>query len=297
MNSINLHQFKIINAIANEGSMTKAADLLYLSQSALSHQIKEVENNLGTAIFNRYNKKLLLTEVGRTILNTSEIILVELQKLEKHIENLTNNNSGKIRISTECYSSYNWLPKLIVGYTTLQSKITIKIITEATSDTQHFLENGLLDIAITSRPKPIKSKFKYTKIFDDQLVVVINKNNLLSNKKSILPIDFENQTLLTYDVDDEDLDILYHVLKPDNIPLGKIIKLPLTEVIIEMVKANQGITVMANWIAKPLLNEDLVTLPLKHPFAKRTWYMVSHQHENKLHQEFIDYAIENLKYD
>jgi LysR family transcriptional regulator, regulator for metE and metH len=295
MININLQQLKIVQAIATEDSMTKAAEKLFVSQSALSHQLKDIEKNLGITVFERYNKKLLLTEAGRFIIQTAEIINIALERLEVNIENLSIGNTGTIRISTECFSSYNWLPKLMTDFNKKEPNAKIKIVAEATFKTTEFLENGQLDIAITSRVKPPNCKLKYHTLFKDELMVVMHKSNPLAIKKNFTPNDFETQTLLVYDIEEE-LDIFNYVLTPSNVKPLKLIKLPLTEIIIEMVKANAGVTVMANWLAAPMLNKDMVLIPLKHSFAKRTWFMVSQNNENKLQQSFIEYAVETLRF-
>jgi LysR family transcriptional regulator, regulator for metE and metH len=295
MININLQQLKIVQAIATEDSMTKAAEKLFVSQSALSHQLKDIEKNLGITVFERYNKKLLLTEAGRFIVQTAEVIIIALERLEVNIESLTIGNNGTIRISTECFSSYNWLPKLMTDFNKKEPNAKIKIVAEATFKTTEFLENGQLDIAITSRVKPPNCKLKYHTLFKDELMVVMHKSNPLAIKKNFMPNDFETQTLLVYDMDEEELDIFNYVLKPSNVKPHKLIKLPLTEIIIEMVKANAGVTVMANWLAAPMLNKDMVLVPLKHSFAKRTWFMVSQNCNNKLQENFIAFAASNLR--
>jgi LysR family transcriptional regulator, regulator for metE and metH len=267
---------------------------LYLSQSALSHQLRDLESKIDLPIFERHNKKLWLTEVGHQILSASEIITNELAKLDGKIDVIKKGDGGIIRISTECYTTYSWLPKLVVVFNKKYPNTHLKIVTEATSNTLYYLQNGKLDVAITSRKKQVGSKLKYTSLFNDQLVVIVNKAHPLAKQKSFAPKDFENQALLVFDNEDKDIDLLEFVLKPNHIKPESIIKLPLSETIIEMVNANLGITVMANWLVSPLLNKQVVALPLKHAFAKRTWSLVSHDNKNQLQQKFIDFAVANL---
>jgi LysR family transcriptional regulator, regulator for metE and metH len=294
MYNINLQHLKMIQEIEKQGSMTKAAEVLYLSQSALSHQLRDLESKIDLPIFERHNKKLWLTEVGHQILSASEIITNELAKLDGKIDVIKKGDGGVIRISTECYTTYSWLPKLVVAFNKKHPNTHLKIVTEATANTLHYLQNGKLDVAITSRKKQVGSKLKYTSLFIDQLVVIVNKAHPLAKQKSFAPKDFENQALLVFDNEDKDIDLLEFVLKPNHIKPESIIKLPLSETIIEMVNANLGITVMANWLVAPLLSKQVVALPLKHAFAKRTWSLVSHDNKNQLQQKFIDFAVANL---
>jgi LysR family transcriptional regulator, regulator for metE and metH len=295
MYNINLQHLKVVSEINKQGSMTKAADALFLTQSALSHHVKELEKNLGITVFERRNKKLWLTEVGQQLLASADVIRAELGKLEDKISKLKTGNTGTIRISTECYTTYTWLPKLVQSFNAKHPKLTIKVVTEATSNSIQFLQNGHLDIAITSREKLPDADLHYTHLFKDELVVILHKDHPLATFKSIEPKDFEGQTLLVYDNDDKDLDILQLILKPAGVQLAELIKMPLSEIIIEMVKANFGITVMANWLVAPLLAKNLVSIPLIHPFARRTWHLVSYKNDHGGHQKFIDFAVKNLK--
>jgi LysR family transcriptional regulator, regulator for metE and metH len=295
MFNINLQHLKVISEIEKQGSMTKAADALLLTQSALSHHVKELERNLGISIFERRNKKLWLTEVGHQILASADVIKSELGKLEDKINKLKDGNTGTIRISTECYTTYSWLPKLVKNFNAKNPKLSIKVVTEATANTMQYLQNGQLDIAITSREKLKNTDLIYTPLFEDQLVVIVHKDHPLATLAAITPQDFEGKTLLVYDYDEKDLDILQLILKPAGVQLEEIIKMPLSEIIIEMVKANFGITVMANWLVAPLLTKELVAIPLIHENANRMWHLVAFNNQNLGHQKFIDFAVKNLK--
>src|SRR6187551_789567 len=105
-----IRHLRLIKAIVEEGSITKAIDKLHLTQSALSHQLKEAEYQLGTAIFLRTNKKLVLTKAGEKIYDLATEILNKLTETENQIKQMVYGEHGEIRISTECFSSYHWLP-------------------------------------------------------------------------------------------------------------------------------------------------------------------------------------------
>jgi LysR family transcriptional regulator for metE and metH len=294
MINIDLQHLKVIRAIEKEGSMRRAAEVLNLSQSALSHHIKELERNIGANVFDRRNKKLWLTETGFKILESSEIIIVELIKLENEINSLKNGESGVIRISTECYTTYNWLPRLIYNFGKQYPAAQVQIVAEATRKPLSYLQNGLLDIAVVSRKNQQNSTFKYIPLFKDELMVVLHIENPLSGQKSVNPNDLQEQSLIVYDSDDKDIDLIQLVLKPNNIVPLRIIKMQLTEVIIEMIKLNLGITLMAKWLVSSLITDELVLLPFNDHFAKRTWQLVTHKRTSVLQNKFVDFAIAEL---
>ncbi|HEY4875483.1 MAG TPA: LysR family transcriptional regulator [Puia sp.] len=294
MFNIDLRHLQVIRAIEKAGSMKLAAEALHVSQSALSHHVKDLERNLGTNVFDRRSKKLWLTETGYKLLNSAEIIMAELVKLENEINALKTGESGTIRISTECYTTYNWLPRLIGNFSKKYPQAQVQIIAEATRKPMHYLQNGLLDIAIVSRKNPDSSTFKYTPLFNDELVAILHHDNPLSRRKRICPDDLRQQSLIVYDSEDKDIDLLQFVLKPNNIEPLRLIKMQLTEVIIEMIKLNLGIAIMAKWLVLPLINDDLVLLPFDDAFAKRTWRLVTQKHASRLQKKFVDFAIGEL---
>jgi LysR family transcriptional regulator for metE and metH len=294
MYNIDVQHLKVVRAIEKDGSMRRAADTLNLSQSALSHHIKELERNIGAKIFDRRNKKLWLTETGIKLLESSDIILAELIKLENEINTLKKGDSGIIRISTECYTTYNWLPKLISRFGKKYPQAQVQIVAEATRKPISYLQNGQLDIAVVSRGNQQKSNFKYIPLLNDELMVVLHKENPLSRQKSVRPRDLQKQSLIVYDSEDKDIDLIQYVLRPKNIIPLRIIKMQLTEVIVEMVKSNLGIAIMAKWLITSLITEELVLLPFNDDFAKRTWHLVTHQHTSVLQNKFVDFATVEL---
>lgn len=294
MFNIDLRHLQVISAIEKEGSMKLAAETLNVSQSALSHHVKDLETKIGANVFDRRNKKLWLTEIGYKLLHSSDMILTELIKLESEINALKTGESGTIRISTECYTTYTWLPRLIGNFTRRNPKAEVQIITEATQKPLQYLQNALLDIAIVSRKGPAISTFKYTPLFTDELVVILHHKNPLSKSKRVRPADLRHQTLIVYDSEDKDIDLLQFVLKPNNIEPLRFIKMQLTEIIIEMIKLNLGIAIMAKWLVSPLVNDDLVLLPFDDPFAKRTWQIVTQKPPGLLQKKFVDFAIDEL---
>jgi LysR family transcriptional regulator, regulator for metE and metH len=295
MYNINLQHLKVINAIEKNNSMTKAAEVLNVSQSALSHHLKELENNIGERVFERRNKKLWITEAGKKILTTSEIILIELEKLELQLKAIKTGDEGVIRISTECYTTYTWLPQLIRDFNKKFPKVQIQIIAEATRKPLHYLQNGQIDIAIVSSKKEANTTLKYVSILKDELVVIMHNTHQLANNKNIFPKDLQNQSIYVYDSDDKDIGLLQQVLKPNNIVPAHIIKMQLTEVIIEMIKSNLGIALMSKWLTAPLINKDLVLLPFKDKYAMKNWQMVSHSSATAMQKRFIEFSFENLK--
>src|SRR4051812_9931655 len=114
--NIALHHFRLVDTISKEGTLTKAAETLHLTQSALSHQLKELEKELDIEVFHREGKKLHLSEIGYRFLRSSEKIIAEIRSMEEDIRNYKNGKTGKLNISMQCYTAYHWLPGVIKDF-------------------------------------------------------------------------------------------------------------------------------------------------------------------------------------
>jgi LysR family transcriptional regulator for metE and metH len=252
-----IRHLKLIKAIVEEGSITKAIDKLHLTQSALSHQLKEAEYQLGTPIFLRTNKKLVLTKAGEKIYELANEILNKLTETESQIKQMVFGEHGEIRISTECFSSYHWLPSVLKQFHLLYPNVELKIVTEATHiPLQKLLENTI-DIAIVS--DTIKDHhIKYTELFQDEVVVVISENHPWADKKYVVAEDFVNEHLIIHSLPMETVTIHQYFLAPAKVSPKKITPLPLTEASLEMVKADMGIMSMAKWALQPHIKNNSI---------------------------------------
>jgi LysR family transcriptional regulator for metE and metH len=288
-----IRHLKLIKAIVEEGSITKAIDKLHLTQSAISHQLKEAEQQLGTKIFLRENKKMVLTKAGEKLYEAGKEILGKLQDTEQEIKKLVFGEFGEIRLSTECYSSYHWLPSVMKQFQLLYPNIDLKIVMEATHYPLQKLLAGVLDVAITS--DPIKdNKIKYLELFQDEMVAVVSENHPWTKKKYVIAEDFKDEHLLIHSLPMETVTVHQLVLAPAGVAPKKITPLPLTEASIEMVKADMGVMVMASWALQPYLKSNsLKAVKIGKNGLKRKHYVATMA--NKNHPAYFNHFIDFLK--
>lgn len=269
-----LHHFRLIETISKEGTLTKSALALHLTQSALSHQLKELEREMDSKIFQRMGKRMQLTDNGTRFLQSAEKILTEIKSLEEDINNSRNGKTGKLNISTQCYTAYHWLPAIIKNYKTASPNINIHIVSEASKRPLEYLLRGDLDVAIV-RTQMANMHIFYEPVFDDQLMVVLSKSNPLANKDYFEIADFENTELImpSYDASYQDTPLIEHLIQIQQVKLKNLHRIHYTDATIEMVNADLGIGVMADWIVKPYLDiKDIVAIPISKAIARRTWY-------------------------
>lgn len=286
-----IRHLRLIKAIVEEGSITKAIDKLHLTQSALSHQLKEAEYQLGTKIFLRANKRLILTKAGEKLYHTAIDIIEKLADTEKEIKQLVFGEHGEIRISTECYSSYHWLPMVLKQFQLLYPNIELKIIMEATHYPLQKLLANVLDIAIVS-DRLEDDNIKYIELFQDEMLMLVSENHSWANKKYVVAEDFINEHLLIHSLPLETVTVHQLFLAPAKISPRKITPLPLTEASIEMVKAEMGVMSMAKWALQPYLkNSSLKAIRIGKNGLKRKHYIaiINHKEQLAYFSHFIEF--------
>lgn len=267
---LELRHLKLIQAIAEEGSVTKAGNRLYLTQSALSHQLRDAEEKLGTALFTRLNKKMILTPAGERLLKSAQTILDEMMRAEEDIKQIALRREGLLRLSTECYTCYHWLPSLLKVFNQKYPRIEVQILVEATRVPHQALLDGKIDLALVSSPLR-NNKLVYKPLFQDELVVIMSNEHPLASRSFIRAEDFASEHLIIYTTPDESL-VVKQVLTPAGVKPKKISNVQLTEAIIEMAKAGVGIGVLARWAVAPQVEAgQLRAVPLTRKGLHRRW--------------------------
>jgi LysR family transcriptional regulator for metE and metH len=288
-----IRHLRLIKAIVEEGSITKAIDKLHLTQSALSHQLKEAESQLGTKIFLRANKKLVLTKAGEKLYGISNEILDKISETELEIKQMVFGEYGEIRISTECFSSYHWLPSVLKQFHFVYPNIELKVVTEATHHPLQKLLENVIDIGIVS--DLIKDdRIKYLELFQDETVMVVSENHSWANKKYVVAEDFTHEHLIIHSLPMETVTIHQMFLAPAKVTPRKITPLPLTEASIEMIKADMGVMSMAKWAVLPYLkNSPLKAIKIGKNGLKRKHFIAIRQ--SKEYPDYFNHFIEFLQ--
>lgn len=243
--NLDIRHLKLVVAITEEKSVTKAGETLHLTQSALSHQLREIEEKLGTPLFLRMNKKMIATQAGERLLSTARQVLDEMKRAENHIAQMAASRQGTLRISTECYTCYHWLPDVMKEFRRKFPAVEVKIDAEATHRPIQALLRGKLDIAIVSDCRRDKL-LSYQPLFRDEFVAIMAADHPLVSRPYLRARDFADQEVILY-VRREESTLFEKVLRPAGVTPARVSEVPLTEAIIEMVKAGLGISALALW--------------------------------------------------
>ncbi len=291
---LEVRHLKLVAAIAAEGSVTRAAQRLHLTQSALSHQLRDVEEHLGTPVFERLSKKMILTLAGERLLRTAEQVLGELGRAEAEIQRARTGTYELLRLSTHCYTCYHWLPSRLALFERKFPNVEVRIVVEATSNPFEALLQGKLDLAIVHTPVQHRMLW-YQPLFRDELVVIVSRKHPLARQTHFPLQAFADETLLIYPPRERSA-ALKQVLNPAGIVPGCVQEVQLTEAVIELVKAGAGVSILAKWAVAPEIRSgELRALRLTKDGWFRTWSAAMHRnHKNRtVLQEFVDLLVQH----
>jgi LysR family transcriptional regulator, regulator for metE and metH len=269
---LEIRHLKLVAAIAETGSVTLAGNRLHLTQSALSHQLRDAEEQLGVPLFERRNRRMALTAAGERLLQSARTVLDELARAEKDIQECNGNSAAKgvLRLSTECYTVYHWLPPRLKLFQHKFPAVDFQLVIEATHSPFEALLEGKLDLAIVC--DPIRNrKIRYTPLFEDEVVIIVPRDHRLAAKRFATPEEFAGENLIIYPPK-EDSTVLNRFLIPAGISPRSVREVMLTDVIIEMVRGGLGVAALAKWAVSPQLDSGtLVGLSLTEQGFRRTW--------------------------
>jgi LysR family transcriptional regulator, regulator for metE and metH len=291
---LEIRHLQLMSAVADVGSLTRAGDRLHLTQSALSHQLRDIESRLGAALFLRVGKRLVLTPAGERLLGSAREILDRLQQTEHDIRQMAQERARVLRITTECYTCYHWLPPLLTDYRRRFPGVEVRIDVEATRHPIEMLLAGKIDVALMSTTVRDR-RLKVIPIFEDELVVIASAAHPFAKRTHVKVAEMKGQTLFIYPPKEESR-VLNEVLLPAGAVPARVEEVQLTEAIIELVKAGLGVSVIARWAVEPALESGtLVARPLTARGLRRQWSAVMPKDlaNADFVREFIDLLVRN----
>lgn len=291
---LEVRHLRLVCAVADVGSLTRAGDQLHLTQSALSHQLRDIESRLGTPLFLRVGKRLVLTPAGERLLASAREVLDRLQRTEHDIRQMGRDAAGVLRITTECYTCYHWLPPLLTQYRRRFPRVDVRIDVDATRRPIETLLAGKIDLALVSSPVRDR-RLAVMPVFDDEVIVIAAVTHPFAKKTHVKVADMHGQTLFLYPPKEESR-VLNEVLLPAGAVPARIEEVQLTEAIIEMVRAGLGVSVIARWAVEPIAGSGaLVARPLTARGLRRRWSAVTPKDLAKADfvREFVSLLVDN----
>lgn len=269
---LELRHLRAIHMIHQAGGLARAADMLNITQSALSHQIKGLEDQTGVELFARRTKPLKLSSAGYRLLAVANKVLPEIARAEEEFSGLRSGKVGRLHIAIECHACFEWLFPVLEAFRKAWPEVDVDIRAGLAFDALPALAREEVDLVVSSDPEDL-ADIDFTPLFDYEPVFVAAATHKLAQKPEITADDFRGETLITYPVERARLDVFSQLLMPAKVEPRAVRPVELTAVILLLVASNRGVSVLPDWVVRDLrYDSDYVTRPLRHdgqPITRR----------------------------
>ena len=251
----------VVQEVEKQGSLTAAADVLCVTQSALSHSMKKLEQQLGTAIWLREGRSLRLTQAGQYLLAVANRVLPQLALAEERLGQFAQGERGSLRIGMECHPCYQWLLKIVSPYLAAWPDVDVDV-------KQKFQFGGIgalfgyeIDLLVT--PDPLfKPGLVFEPVFDYEQVLVVSSRHPLAQAAYLKPRQLEAEVLITYPVATDRLDVFTQFLLPAGISPKRHKTIETTDIMLQMVESGRGVAALPRWLAQEYA-ERMAVVPVR----------------------------------
>lgn len=246
---IEFRHLRTIKAIHDAGGLAKAAEILHITQSALSHQVKGLEDQAGVELFARRSKPLRLSAAGLKLLRLAERILPEIDATEAEFAAIRQGRAGRLHIAIECHACFDWLFPVLEAFRRVWPEIDIDIRPGLAFTALQALAREDVDLVISSDPERIEG-ITFNPLFDYSPTFIASASSPLAAKPYVVAEDFADQTLLTYPIDRARSDVFSLLLTPAKVEPKAHRQVELTTVILMLVASGRGVAVLPDWVLR-----------------------------------------------
>ncbi|RVV99580.1 LysR family transcriptional regulator [Mesobaculum littorinae] len=286
---IEFRHLKTIKAIHDTGGLARAAERLHITQSALSHQVKGLEDQAGVELFVRRTKPLKLSAAGLRLLKLAERILPEIAALEDEFSGLRSGRAGRMHIAIECHACFEWLFPVLEKFRHAWPEVDVDIRPGLAFGALPALQREEVDLVISSDPETLDC-VEFTPLFDYEPRFVAAAKHPLADKPFVEAEDFRDETLITYPVDRARLDVFSQLLTPAKVEPRGVRQVELTAVILLLVASQRGVAVLPDWVLRDLRSQsDYISRPITAQGLTRRLYAATRADETA--QPFVAHLL------
>jgi LysR family transcriptional regulator, regulator for metE and metH len=264
---LELRHLRSLAAIADTGKLAHAAAQVHLTQSALSHQIRALEQHYGVTLFQRTSAGLRYTSAGERLLALARQTLAAVDQAQRDLVRLKGDASGELRIALECHTCFDWLMPVMDEFRGRWPEVEVDLVAGFHSDPVGLLRDGKAELVIGSQ-RPKGRDTAVMPLFRFEMLAVLPIEHRLRAKRRVEAADFEGETLITYPVPEERIDVIREVLKPGGVRYKRRTA-ELTVAVLQLVASRRGVAALPNWGVKNYVDLDYVVA--KRIGAKGLW--------------------------
>lgn len=255
---LELRHLKTLAALREAGNLSRAAQLLSLTQSALSHQLKGLEDHFGASVFERKSNPVAFTAAGQRLLKLADAVLPQVEEAERDVSRLVSGAAGALRIAVECHTCFDWLMPAMDAFRARWPEVELDIVSGFHADPVGLLHQDRAELAIVSESaEEQEAGIVFHPLFSFDMVALLPNGHAWLSKPWLEAADFAESTLITYPVPDEMLDLVRRVLSPAGVNPPRRTS-ELTVAILQLVASGRGVAALPLWAVKGYLDRGYV---------------------------------------
>ncbi|WUR13460.1 LysR substrate-binding domain-containing protein [[Empedobacter] haloabium] len=251
---LEIRHLRTLAALRSAGSLVRAAELLNLTQSALSHQVKLLEDRYGGPLFERKTVPIGFTAIGARLLRLADMMLPEIEQAERDVARLMQGDQGQLRVALECHTCFDWLMPVMDEFRARWPEVEIDLVSGFHSEPAELLRTGAADLVIGSDYSADYATFP---LFRFEILTVMAQKHRLATHRRLHAADFEGETLITYPVPEQRIDLIREMLRPAGVAFQRRTA-ELTVAILQLVASRRGLAALPNWAIKNYVDYDYV---------------------------------------
>ena len=253
---LEIRHLRSLLAIADYQNLSAAAERVHLTQSALSHQIRAIESHFGVALFDRTPQGLKPTSACARLLTLARGVLPQIGDAERDLFRMKSATGGELRIALECHTCFDWLMPVMDEFRRRWPEVEVDLVAGFHPDPLSLMTSGKADLVVGSKPAKLRGVTVWP-LFRFEILAVLANEHRLVRRKFVDAADLAGETLITYPVPEQRIDVIREVLNPANIHLKRRTA-ELTIAILQLVASRRGIAALPNWGLRNYLENDYV---------------------------------------
>ncbi len=280
MAQLDIRHLEMLIAIGDAATVTHAADRLGITQSALSHRIREAERRLDAALFKKVGRRLHMTPAGERLHAAARRAVDELVRAEEEVRALTEEISHLVRLGQGTYSRFHWLPEFLSDFFIQAPDVEVDLVARATHYPFSALSEGAVDVVLVLGEKHSEPRFRWHRLAPDPLVAIMAPDHPLAAKPFIVAEDLADERYITYSMTPEPGFEWERLMRPANVLPRRISEVQLPEAIIDLVRAGFGVSILSAWAVEPEVTDGtLVSRPVTEDGLMLDWWAVTRREE------------------
>lgn len=284
-----LIHLRILLALKQRGTLSAAAEQLHLTQSALSHQMKNLEQRLAVTLWQKQGRTLVLTQAGQYLSEVAESVLATVTSAEQHLALLGAGKTGKLTLGIDCHACYEWLSTILQPFLQAWPDLSIEVTSRHRFESFNAIRQFKLDAVLTSDPV-FNGALHYQPLFNFELVLIVARGHRLAERGTIDPAELRHETILTYPVERERLDMFRKVLQPAGIEPFAHVTAEETDIMLQLAASGRGVCLLPDWLLHEKADKlGLVSLRFRHLVLTKTMYLARRREDAQL--EYLQWLV------